>query len=201
MRLAQLPGMKKRVGRLAKQIAKTDERIQIQQTLAGLPTSPGGAELAGSEKNRQLGLYDRLLEQLMGQRTVARQGFRTSKHFKKNPAFFRDVLVELEGLTGGAGRLLGHQGRAGRASGDPTGRDRGHLDRRPAPHPRGRDARLLGGLGNGLAAGGAAPSPSAGPEVNINYANGMEWLRDFVSVQVDGRDRRTNIRSLAGVRR
>ena len=60
-KMAQLPGMKKRIQKLAKKIAKTDERIQIAQTLAGYPTSPGGTELAGTEKTKQLGLLERLL--------------------------------------------------------------------------------------------------------------------------------------------
>ena len=48
----------------------------------------------------------RLLEQLGDTRQIARQGFRTSKHFKKNPAYFRDILTDVEGLTRRGGRIF-----------------------------------------------------------------------------------------------
>ena len=194
--------LRKALPRMAKRIAKTDERLGIAQTMAGLATSPGGSELAGSEKNQQLKILDNLFGQLQGQAKIAREGVRVSKALKKPSGTFRDALIEMTGLTGKGGRIFD------------TSIARKELNATPLAGAGGisiddllriREGATLG-LFSGLGSGGAAPAPSAAapsaaPQVNINYANGMEWLRDFVSVQVDGRDRRTNIRSLAGVRR
>ena len=216
MRIAQLPGMRKRIGKLLKRVAKTDERLQIAQTLAGYPTSPGGAELAGTEKTKQLNLLGTLLSQLGDTRQIAKQGFRTSKHFNKNPAFFRDTLTDIQGLTGRGGRLLDTRTAIAELRGTTTAglggisiadllriRDAsqlGLLNNLPTFHGGGTVGGPTGSPQPIMASGGEVVSPAGGNQYFDIYIGG-EKIAEHVRAELRGADRHTNIRARAGVLR
>ena len=100
-------------------IAKIDESIGIQETLAGLDSSPMGSELSKDELARQVALNERLLEVLVRARKLARSGL-SEMDFPKGMSTtalgktqisgmrgtFNTYLSDLTGVTGKGGRIF-----------------------------------------------------------------------------------------------
>ena len=105
-RQAQIPVLFKRIRRMMGKVARTDERIQIAETMAGLATSPGGSDLAAVEKTKQIGLQEFLLGQLGKVGQMASLGARLSRRFGKSPSRFVEVEREMKGVTGRGGRIF-----------------------------------------------------------------------------------------------
>ena len=100
-------------------IAKIDESIGIQETLAGLDSSPMGSELSKDELARQVAMNERLLEVLVRARKLARSGL-AEMDFPKGMSTtalgktqisgmrgtFNTYLSDLTGITGKGGRIF-----------------------------------------------------------------------------------------------
>ena len=100
-------------------IAKIDESIGIQETLAGLDSSPMGSELSKDELARQVAMNERLLEVLVRARKLARSGL-AEMDFPKGMSTtalgktqisgmrgtFNTYLSDLTGVTGKGGRIF-----------------------------------------------------------------------------------------------
>jgi TP901 family phage tail tape measure protein len=108
MKKAQIPGLRKRLGRILRRIARIDEQIDVAGREAQLTSSPGGAELTEAEIAGQIKLNLRLRDRLRDALGVAKIGERLGKRFGGKGAAtpFRDARLEIAGITGTGGRLL-----------------------------------------------------------------------------------------------
>jgi hypothetical protein len=203
--------LKDKLRKIMHKIARTDEEITIAQSLAGLERSPAGSELSAGEKSQQVRLHERLLGHLQRQRHIAGMGLRIATRTKSDPTMWRDSLREVAGLTGRGGRLFDTRLALAELHSQALGGAGGISIADLLRIAEGARLGLGPGVGPSFGSGGTVPGPIGQPRPVIAHGGeyvgapdirvyiGDRELTDIVRVEVDGRDRKTNLRSRAGV--
>lgn len=213
-----------------RKIAALDEQISIAETLHALERSEAGSDLGPKEKDEQVGLQRLLVRNLRQWRDIASEGSDLTKKLRgkkrgrgkwdSQQDVFRQAVVDAQGVTGKGGRifdtrmaLAGLNAPESKESSGPGGFSISDVlqiaeaarynvfDAMPRAHTGARIVGPTGGETAVMVQAGETISPAgSAPTVNITFENGMEWLRDFVKVEVenDAASRHQTIR--AGVR-
>lgn len=196
-------------------IAKLDERISIADTLANADGSLSDAEIA-----HEVALNKTLLGDLQAANKLSTAGYRIARHglhgakgsarerLRSLMQSFRSVQTDMSGVTGKGGRIFDTRQTIAGLLGTSTGTTAmdisglrsvieaaqyGAFANLPKFHKGGVVPGPIGQERPIMALGGE-PVGMPAPQVNITFADGMGWLKQFVKVEVDGRDAETHLR-------
>jgi hypothetical protein len=138
-------------------------------------------------------------------------GLRIATRTKSDPTMWRDSLREVAGLTGRGGRLFDTRLALAELHSQALGGAGGISIADLLRIAEGARLGLGPGVGPSFGSGGTVPGPIGQPRPVIAHGGeyvgapdirvyiGDRELTDIVRVEVDGRDRKTNLRSRAGV--